>query len=62
MVGGTFMLQLLLLLLLLKQSYGVNEECSELNEEILGLEEHIKKITQKKHEYEQGYGKCKVSK
>lgn len=56
------MLQLLLLLLLLKQSYGVNEECSELNEEILGLEEHIKKITQKKHEYEQGYGKCKVSK
>jgi len=61
MVRVTFMLQLLLLVLLLKQSDAVNKECRELQDEISGLEADITRITEQQHKYEQFFGHCKVS-
>jgi len=61
MVRVTFMLQLLLLILPLKQSDAVNEECRELQDEIYGLEEDITRITEQQHKYEQFFGQCNVS-
>jgi len=61
MVRVTFMLQLLLLVLSLKQSDAVNKECRELQDEISGLEAHITRITEQRHKYEQFFGQCKLS-
>jgi len=61
MVRVTFMLQLLLLVLLLKQSDAVNEECRELQDEMSGLEENITRITEQQHKYEQFFVQCKLS-
>jgi len=55
------MLHLLLLVLLLKQSEGVNEECRELQAEISGLETDITRITEQEYMYVQFFDKCKVS-
>jgi len=55
------MLQLLLLLLPLKQSDAVNEECRELQDKISGLEADITRIREQKHKYEQFLGQCKLS-
>jgi len=43
------MLQLLLLVLLLKQSDGVSEKCRELQDEMIGLEADITRITEQIH-------------
>ena len=61
MVRVTFMLQLLLLVLSLKQSDAVNEECRELQDEMSGLEENITRIAEQQHKYEQFFGQCKLS-
>ena len=61
MVRVTFMLHLLLLVLSLKQSDAVNEECRELQKKISVLEENITRITEQQHEYEQFFGQCKLS-
>jgi len=49
MVRVTVMLQLLLLILLLQQAYGVDEECRELQDETFGLEADITRITEQQH-------------
>ena len=61
MVRVTFMLQLLLLVLLLKQSEGVSEKCRELQAEMNGLERDILRITEEEHKYAQLFSECKVS-
>jgi len=62
MVCGKFILLLPLLLSvsLLKQTDGVNETCTELQDERVGLEADIRKIRELQHKYEQCYGQCKV--
>jgi len=54
------MLQLLLLVLSLKQSDADNEEWKKLQHEISRLEAAIRRITEQ-HKYEQLFGRCKVS-
>jgi len=60
MVSVPFMMQLLLLVLLLKQSDGVSEKCRELQAEMNGLERDISRITQQQHKYEMFFGECEV--
>jgi len=57
----TFWLQLLLLVLILKQSYADNEQCREMEEEISSLKKDLKSITEQKSQYEKSFGQCKVS-
>jgi peptidoglycan hydrolase CwlO-like protein len=56
----TIWLQLLLLVLILKQSGAVNDQSRELEEEISSLEEDLNSITEQKGQYEQFFGQCKV--
>jgi hypothetical protein len=61
MVLVTLWPQFLLLVLVLKQSDADNEQCRALQVEIVKLEACATEITKLKHEYEQFFGKCKVS-
>ena len=61
MVRVISMLQMVLLVLLLKESDAVNWECSELQNTISGLETNISSITEEKHKKEQFFGQCEVS-
>jgi hypothetical protein len=57
----TFSLQLLLAVLILRQSAAASDQCSELREEISTLEEALKTKTAQKHNYETQAGNCQVS-
>jgi conjugal transfer/entry exclusion protein len=61
MVSVTLFLQLLLLVLVLKQSEAVSIQCKKLQEEIDQLEQDIKNTTQLKHNNEEEAGRCEVS-
>jgi hypothetical protein len=61
MVRLTLCLQLLLLVLILKHSGAVSDQCSELQGEIRRLEEDLKNTTALKHNKEQQAGDCEVS-
>lgn len=60
MARVTFWLQLLLLVLILKQSYADNEQCRQMEEQISSLKEDLKSITEQKSQYEEFFGQCKV--
>jgi hypothetical protein len=61
MVCVTFFLELLLLVLILKQSDAVTDQCSELKEKICQLEKDIGITTELKHNNEVLAGRCEVS-
>ena len=61
MVRVTFWLQLLLVVLILRQSAAVSDQCSQLEEEISRLERDIVRITELKHKNELRAGNCDVS-
>jgi len=61
MVRVISMLQMVLLVLLQKESDAMNWECSELQTTISGLETNISSITEEKHKKEQFFGQCEVS-
>jgi hypothetical protein len=61
MVRVTVWLQLLLVVLIVRQSAAVSDQCSELQEEISRLERDIVNITDLKNESELRAGNCDVS-
>ena len=61
MVCVTVWLQLLLVVLILRQSAAVSDKCSELQEDISRLERDIVNITELKNENELRAGNCDVS-
>jgi hypothetical protein len=61
MVRVTLCLQLLLLVLILKQSGAVSDQCRKLQEERDGLERDIKNIRNLKHQNEERARRCVVS-
>jgi hypothetical protein len=62
MVHVTFWLQLLLLVLILKQSDAASDHCGELQNEISGLERNIiKRITDLQHRNEILVSQCYVT-
>ena len=54
-------MQLLLLVLVLKQSEAVSDQCKKLQEEIDQLEQDIAYTSQLKHNNEEEAGRCEVS-
>jgi hypothetical protein len=61
MVPVTFWLQLLLVVLILRQSVAASDQCSELREDISTLEEALKATKAQRHNYEIQAGNCRVS-
>jgi hypothetical protein len=61
MIRVTLWPQLLLVVLILRQSAAVSDHCSQLQEDISRLERDIVSITELKHKNELRAGKCDVS-
>jgi hypothetical protein len=61
MVRVTLWPQLLLVILILRQSAAVSDHCSQLQEDILRLERDIMSITELMHKNELLAGNCHVS-
>jgi len=61
MVRVTFRLQLLLLVLILRQSDAVSDQCRELQEDRARLQQDIKDIRDLNHKKKERAGRCMVS-
>jgi hypothetical protein len=61
MVPVTFSLQLLLVVLILRQSAAASDQCSDVREDMYALERDIVRITEQKKNYEIQAGNCQVS-
>jgi hypothetical protein len=61
MVRVQFWLQLLLMVLIVKQSEAVSEQCSELEEERDLLDHDLTNTLELKHKKEEQAGRCEVS-
>jgi hypothetical protein len=61
MVRVTLCLQLLLLVLIMKQSDANADQCSELQNEIVQLEHELNNTEYQKHNNGENAGRCKVS-
>jgi len=61
MIRVTFWVQFLFVLLILRQTEAVSDQCSELEKEMFRLERDVTRITELKNKNEFRAGQCHVS-